>query len=76
MLFKPSNYNQWIMSAVEKIQSTIDSCTSIYHFDVSRTMVDNFIMMLLLNDKYDEEDIRDVSRQLFLYLEIKKSQLI
>jgi hypothetical protein len=38
-------------------------------------MVDNFVMMLLLNDEYPEQDITYISRQLFLYLQIKKLSL-
>jgi hypothetical protein len=75
MLFKPSDYDSWIGPAILKIQKSIDSCKTEGQLETSRNMVDNFVMMLLLNDEYPEQDITYISRQLFLYLQIKKLSL-
>lgn len=75
MLFKPSNYNQWIGSAVEKLTATIDSCKTENQLDVAKTMMDNFTLMLVLNDDYTEDDITFVSRQLYLYIQLKRNSL-
>lgn len=75
MLFKPSNYDEWIGSAISKIISTIDSCQSTRHLDTARTMVDNFVMMILLNDDYAESDVIFISRQLYLYTATKELNL-
>ena len=75
MLFKPSDYSTWIDGAINKIIKTIDTSYTSMHIDSCRTMVDNFVMMLLLNDEYPEEDIIYISRQLYLYLEIKRESL-
>ena len=75
MLFKPSDYSAWIGSAIDKITKTIDTSYNTVHLDTCRNMVDNFVIMLLLNDEYSEEDIMYISRQLYLYLEIKRESL-
>lgn len=75
IMFKPRDYNSWTIEALAKIHSTIDSCESMAHINSVQTMIDNFIVMLLLNDDYSEDYVRFISRQLYLYLNIKKSNL-
>lgn len=75
MLFKPSDYNQWIESAIHKLIITIDSCKTEKQLDVAKTMMDNFTLMLVLNDNYEEDDITFLSRQLYLYLQLKRNNL-
>ena len=73
---KPNDYEAYIEIGVEKIIKTVDSCITLDHLDSAKTMIDNFIMVLLLNDNFDEEEIQFVSKQLFLYLNITKSYII
>lgn len=75
MLFKPSNYNQWIESAIRKLVVTIDSCKTEGQLEVAKTMMDNFTLMLVLSDNYKEDDITFVSRQLYLYIQLKRNSL-
>ena len=73
---KPNDYEAYIEIGVEKIIKTVDSCITLDHLDSAKTMIDNFIMVLLLNDNFDEEEIQFVSKQLYLYLNITKSNII
>ena len=73
---KPNDYEAYIEIGVEKIIKTVDSCITLDHLDGAKTMIDNFIMVLLLNDSFDEEEIQFVSKQLYLYLNITKSNII
>jgi hypothetical protein len=75
IMFKPKDYNSWTIDALAKIHSTIDSCTTLGHIATVQTMIDNFVIMLLLNDDYSEDYVRFISRQLYLYLNLKKSNL-
>ena len=73
---KPNDYEAYIEIGIEKIIRTIDSCITLNHLDSAKTMIDNFIVVLLLNDNFDEEEIQFVSKQLYLYLNITKSNII
>jgi hypothetical protein len=73
---KPSDYEAYIEIGVEKIIKTIDSCTTDDHLNAAKTMIDNFILVLLLNDNFNEEEIQFVSKQLYLYLNTTKSNII
>lgn len=74
-LFKPNNYESWSTKAITKIELTIDSCQTIYHLDTARKMVDNFILIMALNETYSQEIVQDISRQLYLYLKLKENRL-
>lgn len=73
---KPNDYDSYLTVGYQKIIKTIDSCLTEAHLDAAKTMIDNFIMVLLLNDGFEEEDIQFVSKQLYLYLNITKSNII
>ena len=74
-LFKPENFTTWSTMALDKIQRTIDSCTSPSHFEVAKVMIDHYILTISLNESHCDADIQDISKQLFLYLNIKQSIL-
>jgi hypothetical protein len=74
-LFKPDNYKEWSDSAIKKIIKVVDSCISDDHLDSAKQMIDHFILMLALNETYSEETVQDISKQLYLYLNIKKSNI-
>lgn len=71
-LFKPDNYEEWSREAIFKIKKVIDSCVNEYHFESAKNMVDHFVLMLAINETYPENIVQDISRQLYLYLNIKK----
>lgn len=75
MLFKPSNYQDWMVSSINKILTTVDSCKTEGHIATCQVMIDNFIMVMILNDDYTDEDSTFISRQLYLYMQIKNSNL-
>jgi hypothetical protein len=72
---KPNNYESYIETGIQKIIKTVDSCITDDHMDTAKKMIDNFIIILLLNDDFDDEDIQFISKQLYLYLNITKSTL-
>jgi hypothetical protein len=74
-LFKPDNYETWSITALDKIQRTIDSCITLDHIDAAKNMVDNFVLMLALNETYPDDDVQDISKQLYLYLKLKQGNL-
>lgn len=74
-LFKPNDYATWSSNAIGKIEKTINSCKTNKHLEVAQVMVDNFIMILVLNDQCDQEIVNDISRQLYLSLKLKEKKL-
>ena len=74
-LFKPENYEDWSSLAINKIKKVIDSCILPSHFDSAKNMVDHFVLMMALNETYPDSAVQDISRQLYLYLSIKKNKL-
>jgi len=74
-LFKPSDYGVWSSNAIDKIEKTINSCTTTLHLEAAQAMIDNFIMILVLNDQCDQEVVNDISKQLYLSLKLKESKL-
>jgi len=74
-LFKPDNYETWSIEALDKIQKTIDSCITQDHITAAKNMVDNFVLMLALNETYPDDTVQDISKQLYLYLNLKQGNL-
>lgn len=74
-LFKPDNYEEWSTEAILKIKKVIDSCLNDSHIESAKNMVDHFVLMMALNETYPDSTVQDISRQLYLYLNIKKTNL-
>ena len=74
-LFKPDNYEEWSGNAIDKIRKVIDSCTNDLHIDSAKNMVDNFVLMMALNETYPDNLVQDISKQLYLYLNLKQNNL-
>ena len=74
-LFKPDNYETWSDDAVQKIIKVVDSCINEDHLDGAKHMIDHFVLMLALNETYSDDTVQDISKQLYLYLNIKKSNI-
>jgi len=74
-LFKPGNYEDWSISALDKVTKVIDSCNTIEHIETAKNMVDHFILMMAINETYPDETIQDISKQLYLYLTLKKNKI-
>ena len=74
-LFKPENYTTWSTEALDKIQKTIDSCINQSHIDAAKNMVDHYILTLCLNESFPDENVQDISKQLYLYLNLKQGNL-
>jgi hypothetical protein len=74
-LFKPGNYSRWSILALEKIKKTIDSCITQTHLESAKNMVEHYILTISLNEDHSDIDISDISDQLYLYLNLKQSNL-
>jgi len=71
-IFRPENYKDWAKSAINKIEKTIDSCINVEQVEVSKKMVDNFIIITALEDDIKEEDLESVIRLFWLKIDLKK----
>jgi hypothetical protein len=71
-IFRPENYKDWAKSAINKIEKTIDSCINVEQVEVSKKMVDNFIIITALEDGILEEDLESVIRLFWLKIDLKK----
>jgi hypothetical protein len=71
-IFRPENYKDWAKSAINKIEKTIDSCINVEQVEVSKKMVDNFIIITALEDDIIEEDLESVIRLFWLKIDLKK----
>jgi hypothetical protein len=71
-IFRPENYKDWAKLAINKIEKTIDSCISIEQVEVSKKMVDNFIIITALENDIKEEDLESVIRLFWLKIDLKK----
>lgn len=74
-ILKPNDYNTWSQTALEKIQKTIKSCENESHLKAAKNMIDNFIIILALNDEYNLDKIHQISRQLWLTYKLKELKL-
>lgn len=73
---KPKDYKSYTETGIQKIIKTIDSSKTIQHFETCKKMIDNFIIILLMNDVVDDEDLQFVSKQLYLYMNIIKLKVL
>ena len=74
-LFKPDNYETWSKTAIQKIIKVVDSCINEDHLDSAKQMIDHFVIMMSLNETYSDESVQDISKQLYLYLNIKRNNI-
>ena len=74
-LFKPDNYTEWSTSSLNKIEKVIESCITEEHLDSAKTMVDHFILTLAINESYPDGQVQDISKQLYLCLNLKRNKL-
>ena len=75
-IFKPKDYNTWSQSAMNKITKTIESCQNEPHLECVKNMIDNFTIMMSINDKSDLDEVSQLSRQLWLSYKLKQNQII
>jgi len=71
-IFRPENYSSWAKLAINKIEKTIDSCINVEQVEVSKKMVDNFIIITALEDGIKEEELESVIRLFWLKIDLKK----
>lgn len=75
-ILKPKNYQTWSKEAINKIEKTIESCENESHLKAAKKMIDNFIIIMAINDELDSEQIYQISRQLWLTYKLKENKLI
>ena len=71
-IFRPENYKDWAKSAIQKIGKTLDSCTTVAQVDVSKRMIDNFVIITALEEDIKEEDLESIIRLFWLKIDLKK----
>jgi hypothetical protein len=71
-IFRPENYKDWAKLAIQKIEKTIDSCTTVAQVDVSKRMIDNFVIITALEEDIKEEDLESIIRLFWLKIDLKK----
>jgi hypothetical protein len=74
-LFKPDNYSEWSVKSLNKIEKVIASCITEEHLDSAKVMIDHFILTMALNEKYQDEQVQDISKQLYLSLNLKRNRI-
>lgn len=74
-IFRPDNYKDWAKSAIQKIEKTLDSCTTIEQVEVSKRMIDNFVIITALEDNIKEEELEAVIRLFWLKIDLKKQSI-
>jgi len=74
-ILKPKNYQTWSTKAINKIEKTIESCENESHLKTAKQMIDNFIIVMAMNDESDSEQVHQISRQLWLTYKLKQSRL-
>lgn len=75
-IFKPKDYNTWSQSAVDKITKTIESCQNTSHLESVKNMIDNFTIIMSINNDVDLDEVSQVCKQLWLSYKLKQNQLI
>lgn len=75
-IFKPKDYNTWSQNAMNKITKTIESCQNESHLESVKNMIDNFTIIMSINDKLDLDEVSQLSRQLWLSYKLKQNQII
>jgi hypothetical protein len=74
-IFRPDNYKDWAKIAIQKIEKTLDSCTTIEQVEVSKRMIDNFVIITALEDNIKEEELEAVIRLFWLKIDLKKQSI-
>lgn len=72
--FRPNNFKEWSMTAVDKIEAVIDSCVTFDHLNSARKLVDNFTIITALED-CDEKSIEIVIHQLWLRIKLQENKI-
>ena len=53
-ILRPTNFNAWINPAIDKIFKTISSCTSEDHIKAAKNIIDNFVLIMAIEDTKTE----------------------
>jgi len=73
--FKPENFERWSGLATEKINVTIESCTTLRHIESAKRMIDTFIMITALEDNIETEELEWIVNLYWLKIFLKKQTL-
>ena len=74
IIFRPENFNTWSIQAIEKIETVIDSCSSLSHLDGAIKLVDNFTIITALEED-DEKSIEIIIHQLWLRIKLQENKI-
>jgi hypothetical protein len=71
-IFKPEDWCQWANPAIDKINRTISTCTTIEHVKGAKTMVDNFIIITALEEHVNDKELEEIIGLFWLKLDLQK----
>jgi hypothetical protein len=74
--FKPDNFERWSNLATEKINVTIDSCTTLRQLESAKQMIDTFIMITALEDNIEAEELEWIVNLYWLRIILKKQIIL
>ncbi len=74
--FKPDNFERWSNLATEKINVTIDSCTTLKQLESAKQMIDTFIMITALEDNIEAEELEWIVNLYWLRIILKKQIIL
>ena len=70
-LTRPENFKEWVYSAYEKINNTIESCRTETQLKVAKSMVDHFIIVTALEDNVSTEELESIALQFWTRINLK-----
>lgn len=68
---RPKNFKEWVPKAYEKINKTIESCRTKAQLKASKQMVDNFIIILALEEDASTNQIESIALQFWTRINLK-----
>jgi len=74
--FQPDNFERWSNLATEKINVTIDSCTTLKQLESAKQMIDTFIMITALEDNIEAEELEWIVNLYWLRIILKKQIIL
>lgn len=74
-LARPNNFKEWVETAYEKIDKTINSCQTVEHIDAAKRMVDNFIIVTALEEDANSEELETIAHLFWTRINLKLIEL-
>ena len=70
-LTRPDNFKEWVSSAYEKINNTIESCRTEAQLKAAKSMIDHFIIVTALEDGIETEELETIALYFWTRINLK-----